>query len=69
MGQDQLVGRGWEGWREGYITIAVHYNECCPAKLVPGVVVLGNVSREDRVESLHDGSINCQIATAQHERV
>ena len=47
---------GLDWWLE--FTIAVNDDECCPEKLVPGVVALGYVSREDRVESLHD----CQVA-------
>ena len=50
------VGMGLDWWLE--FTIAVNDDECCPEKPVPGVVALGDVSREDRVESLHD----CQVA-------
>lgn len=47
---------GLDWWLE--VTLAVNDDECCPEKLVPCVVVLGNVFREDRVERLHD----CRVA-------
>jgi hypothetical protein len=49
------MGMGLDWWLE--FTIAVNDDKCCPEKLVPGVVALGDVFREDRVKSLYD----CQV--------
>jgi hypothetical protein len=47
---------GLDWWLD--FTVAVNDDECCPEKLVPGISALGDVSREDRVKSLHD----CRVA-------